>query len=131
MYKNVRAARAMERTKPINQNKQQKNHNSGCSTATERILRLKPFSDYFQRKYKEVQTRRDSSIHSLLGKIYIKKCKRIKVTRKRSSKADKVAFRLRRLGLGGEKRSGVISGGKPVLMSKRYWPKAHVRLVGQ
>ena len=49
-YKKLRAALAMERTKPINQSKQQKKPIPLSSTVTENILRPKPFTCYSRRK---------------------------------------------------------------------------------
>jgi len=49
-YKKLRAALAMERTKPKNQNKQQKKPCSSSFAVTEITLRLKPFAYYFFRR---------------------------------------------------------------------------------
>ena len=52
-YKKLRAVLAMERTKPIYQNKQQKKPYSNSSAITEITLRLKPLACYsFRKKYK-------------------------------------------------------------------------------
>jgi len=53
-YKKLRAALAMERTKPINQNKQQKKPTSFSSAPTERFS-LKPlgYRSFRKHKYRE------------------------------------------------------------------------------
>ena len=51
-YKKLRAALAMERTKPINQNFKTIESNFLFPLRMEKISASKPFADYFRTKYK-------------------------------------------------------------------------------
>ena len=122
-YKKLRAALAMERTKPIKPNKKQKNVSYIPSSVTETTLGLKPLPrlSLTEITYKEsLNVKVHLPLRSLTEKSEIKDTKHKRFSQKKTHNSlyEKLILVLGGWGRGrGWEYSGVMSGGKPVFVS--------------
>jgi len=129
-YHKLRAALAMEKTKAINQNKQQKIH-LVIPLRQLKVPRPKTLCLSFltETKYKQITTLKLLLIHTFFARkdIRRKNKRNNRPPRKKHLRGKPGSVSGRGGGEGGGLCSRSMSGGKPVFVSVMYLPKAHTR----